>query len=312
VLRYAADLGTSCSGAGGCAAARAHLFVKMETPSNDADERPMDEGGAPPTTNLGRRKKRNRCRTGGSEGRAHRASFSAKLAPTATDGPCAELGLSSEFEFMLGDEASNFVFFLTGSPTWPDDAVRVGWLRLGVAMQAHPDALTMPAVREAALRLCSTEGGPEHQPMVPWAVDGDGHAMEETVEAAWAAVMATPEMLPLHAADVAQRLANNIAYHSGTKSRGFASHDELLAQQIVSNLANRRRLATSANGEEEEEQEQQDAPLADAVEQSFLGALKHCANGVIVFPILGHLSTRPGHASGFQRQNQQNFDLAGC
>jgi hypothetical protein len=53
-------------------------------------------------------------------------------------------------------------------------------------------------------------------------------------------------------------------------------------------------------------------PVADAVEQSFLGALKHCANGVIVFPILGHLSTRPGHASGFQRQNQQNFDLAGC
>jgi hypothetical protein len=54
------------------------------------------------------------------------------------------------------------------------------------------------------------------------------------------------------------------------------------------------------------------ALVADAVEQSFLGALKHCANGVIVFPILGHLSTRPGHASGFQRQNQQNFDLAGC
>jgi hypothetical protein len=74
------------------------------------------------------------------------------------------------------------------------------------------DALTMPAVREAALRLCSTKGGPEHQPMVPWAVDGDGHAMEETVEVAWAAVMATPEMLPLHAAAVAQRLANNIAY----------------------------------------------------------------------------------------------------
>ena len=54
------------------------------------------------------------------------------------------------------------------------------------------------------------------------------------------------------------------------------------------------------------------ALVADAVEQSFLGALKHCANGVIVFPILGHLSTRPGHASGFQRQNQQNFDLPGC
>jgi hypothetical protein len=163
---------------------------------------------------------------------------------------------------MLGDEASNFVFFLTGSPTWPDDAVRVGWLRLGVAMQAHPDALTMPAVREAALRLCSTEGGPEHQPMVPWAVDGDGYAMEETVEAAWAAVMATPEMLPLHAAAVAQRLANNIAYRSGTTSRGFASHDELLAQKIVSNLANRRRFLL-ANEEEEEEQEQQDGPDFD-------------------------------------------------
>ena len=54
------------------------------------------------------------------------------------------------------------------------------------------------------------------------------------------------------------------------------------------------------------------ALVAYAVELPFLGALKHCANGVIVFPILGHLSTRPGHASGFQRQNQQNFDLPGC
>eukprot|EP01047_Picozoa_sp_COSAG01_P142615 COSAG01_NODE_73942_length_232_cov_24.714286_1_plen_33_part_01 len=33
--------------------------------------------------------------------------------------------------------------------------------------------------------------------------------------------------------------------------------------------------------------------MAETIEQSFLGALKHCANGVIVFPILGHLSTRP-------------------
>jgi hypothetical protein len=31
------------------------------------------------------------------------------------------------------------------------------------------------------------------------------------------------------------------------------------------------------------------SPLAYEVELSFLGALKHCANGVIVFPILGHL-----------------------
>jgi hypothetical protein len=53
-------------------------------------------------------------------------------------------------------------------------------------------------------------------------------------------------------------------------------------------------------------------PVADAVELPFFTGLKHCANGVIVFPILGHLSTRPGHASGFQSQNQQNFDLPGC
>jgi hypothetical protein len=49
--------------------------------------------------------------------------------------------------------------------------------------------------------------------------------------------------------------------------------------------------------------------LEEIVEHAFLRALKHCANGVIVFPIL---ATRPGHASGFQLQNQQNFDLPGC
>jgi hypothetical protein len=54
------------------------------------------------------------------------------------------------------------------------------------------------------------------------------------------------------------------------------------------------------------------APVSYAVENVFLTGLKHCANGVIVFPILGYLSTRPGHASGFQPQNRQNFDLPGC
>jgi hypothetical protein len=54
------------------------------------------------------------------------------------------------------------------------------------------------------------------------------------------------------------------------------------------------------------------APLKETVEHTFLRALKHCAMRVIVFPILGHLSTRPGHACRFQRQNQQNFDLPGC
>jgi hypothetical protein len=52
--------------------------------------------------------------------------------------------------------------------------------------------------------------------------------------------------------------------------------------------------------------------VAETVEHAFLRALKQCARRVIVFPILGHLSTRPGHASGFQRENQQNFDLPGC
>jgi hypothetical protein len=54
------------------------------------------------------------------------------------------------------------------------------------------------------------------------------------------------------------------------------------------------------------------APLEETVEHAFLRALKRCANWVIVFPILDHISTRPGHACGFQRQNQQNFDLPGC
>jgi hypothetical protein len=52
--------------------------------------------------------------------------------------------------------------------------------------------------------------------------------------------------------------------------------------------------------------------VAETVQHTFLRALKQCAMRVIVFPILGHLSTRPGPACGFQRQNQQNFDLPGC
>eukprot|EP01047_Picozoa_sp_COSAG01_P058730 COSAG01_NODE_6957_length_3417_cov_9.172393_3_plen_78_part_00 len=34
--------------------------------------------------------------------------------------------------------------------------------------------------------------------------------------------------------------------------------------------------------------------MEETVEHAFLRALKRCANGVIVFPILGHLSTRTG------------------